>query len=352
MKLPHFTALSPVCPSCRGDGPGAPLRLAEVWRSTAEDVIEGVLHCTNLTCQREHPIVDGVAMIVPDLRSLLGAEGLSILLREDLSDPLASLLGDALGPTSALDRERQRESVYVASHWDHDGRAGGAASVMKAALEAMGSPGVAGPSLELGAGPGRGALTLAEQGEGLVLGVDLDFRALRTGLRLLRTGQASYLRRKVGLVYARRPLTLDTPAADRVDLWMADVLALPFAPGSFARIAAMNLLDSCASPWGLLHAIASALRPGGLGAVASPYDWASSATVPGAWLGGHSQRSVDAGRSEPALRACLTPGSARSVPGLRLLAEVDDVPWRLSMHERSAVEYRLHMVTFARDADA
>jgi hypothetical protein len=67
-----------------------------------------------------------------------------------------------------------------------------------------------------------------------------------------------------------------------------------------------------------------------------------------AWLGGHSQRNPEAGRSEPVLRMLLTPGAH---PGS--LSEFDivhetELPWALRWHDRSTVQYETQVVVVRR----
>lgn len=82
----------------------------------------------------------------------------------------------------------------------------------------------------------------------------------------------------------------------------------------------------------------------------SPFDWSSGATPLEGWLGGHSQRSSGGGSSEETLRALLTPGASPSgIPGLTLSAERDGLPWRVRLHDRATMAYRLHLVVAARE---
>ena len=87
--------------------------LAHVAARTDEAILAGTLHCPD--CQHEYPIIDGVPVIVPELRRLLSERGLEMLLGDDLDPSLASILGDAIGPDSWLDVIRQTQSTYM---WD------------------------------------------------------------------------------------------------------------------------------------------------------------------------------------------------------------------------------------------
>jgi hypothetical protein len=87
------------------------------------------------------------------------------------------------------------------------------------------------------------------------------------------------------------------------------------------------------------------LRPGGTAIIATPYDWSPSATAVEQWLGGHSQRGAQRGASEPVLRRLL------SEAGLEIVSEQPSIPWRLRLHDRSTMEYSVHVVVAKRTLD-
>ena len=97
MRRGHFAAFAPHCPHCVSIGAGRHvLLLAEVRAEQGDEVISGVLHCPNPGCQLEYPIIDGMPVIVPELRTLLTERGIELLLRDDLDPVLESMLGDAM----------------------------------------------------------------------------------------------------------------------------------------------------------------------------------------------------------------------------------------------------------------
>ncbi len=64
-----------------------------------------------------------------------------------------------------------------------------------------------------------------------------------------------------------------------------------------------------------------------------------------AWIGGHSQRGVHRGSSEHLLRSLLTPGAhPAAIDGVRIIADDESLPWRVRLHDRSAVDYRTHLI--------
>ncbi|WP_408611965.1 Trm112 family protein, partial [Falsiroseomonas oryzae] len=118
MRRGHFAAFRPVCPVCLRRGAGAqPLVLAAVAEETGEDVRAGVLLCPDAACRHEYPILDGIPVIVPELRRLMSERGVELLLRDDVPEMVESLLGDAIGPDSWLDATRQTVSTYAWDAW-------------------------------------------------------------------------------------------------------------------------------------------------------------------------------------------------------------------------------------------
>lgn len=321
-----------------------------------EAILHGILACPAPDCRREVPVFDGVPLLMADLRAYVAANVGAICGREDLPEPLESLLGDCCGPGSAFDSARHYLSAYA---WDHYGGLdpaagadlpppGAAAALLARGLELAGEL-PAGPVLDLGCAVGGTTFELARATGRLALGADLSFGMLRVASRALHRGEVQYPRRRVGVVYDRRSYAVDLPAADRVGFWAFDAAAPPLADGSFALVVALNLLDCVTSPLAALAAVERLLLPGGKAVLTTPYDWSPSATAFEGWLGGHSQRGPGDGAAEPVLRALLTPGAhPASLAGLRLAAEEPDLPWRVRLHERSTMEYRVHLVVAER----
>ena len=325
----------------------APLVLATVSREQDGHVLEGILECPTLGCRREYPILEGLPLLLADLRGWVEANLTSLLARDDLGPEVASLLGDCLGPTSPWNSARQHLSTYAESHYDSgdSGEASAPGSIhhlLDRAL-ALAPPPADGPILDLGCAVGGTTFGLAFDGRE-VLGGDLHPVLLRCAGRLLREGRIEVPRRRVGCVYD--PVEIEPPPtrAEKVDFWLIDAVDLPFADATFGAVAALNLLDCVRSPLDTLREIGRVLRPGGVVWLASPYDWSVGATPFEGWIGGHSQRGADGGAAEPRLRSLLTP----EVSGLELIAEERDVPWRLRLHARGVMEYQVDLVVARR----
>jgi SAM-dependent methyltransferase/uncharacterized protein YbaR (Trm112 family) len=353
MRRRHLEALRPVCPVCRAGGEN-PLSLVSVFQEEDGHVVQGLLRCPNSGCQREYPVLDGVPLLLANLRGTVAGAIDQINAREDLDPTLEGLLGDCCGPGSSYDTTRQHLSTYT---WDHYGdldpaetgepRPGSGLRVLARGLELAGDL-PAGPILDLGCAVGRSSFALAE--DRLVLGADLSFPMLRLASEVLRRNRVRYPRRRVGVVYDRRDFPVRFANSEAIDFWGCDAIDLPFPDGTFAAVVALNVLDCVASPHDLLASLPRLLAPGGKAILSTPYDWSPRATPIEAWLGGHSQRGETAGAGEPVLRALLTPGAhPASIEGLRIVAEQRELPWRVRMHERSSVEYRVDLVVVERE---
>ena len=358
MKLTHFAAFAPRCPVCLGGGRAPPpLVLAMVCERTDTEVTAGTLHCP--ACQHEFPVISGIPVIVPDLANLLAQRGIELMLRQDLDPRLESLVGDAIGPDSWFDGLRQTQSTYG---WDHYGdldpeeiavsegvRPG---AVRRCAERLLALAGPAGADVtkvvDLGCAAGRSSFALAHaHPRALVLGADMHLGMLGLAQAAL-SGEVSYPRRRIGLVYDRRRFAVALDGADRVDFWACDAACLPLQPATADLTMALNLLDCVPDPRRLLESLARVTAPGGRILLATPYDWSTRATPIGAWLGGHSQRADHAGAGETFLRELVGGPPDHAIAGLAILQEQAGFAWHTRLHARSAVHYATHLMALGR----
>ena len=336
MKLRHLRELEPVCPRCRE----GPIAVSQVVRGDDATLDEGLLICRGPTCRQEFPVVDGIPILVRDVRRVVADQILAIASAGDLSEPVLALLGECCGPGSTLDAQRQHLSTYIDSHFgDHDpaDRAPRApvAILVETGLERLVARPVVGHALDVGCSVGRATFELARRRDsGLVLGVDLSFSMLRAARAILARGEVRYPRRRLGLVYEERCFPFPVEGADRIDFWCADALALPFRPATFGLAVSLNLVDCVGAPVEQLRGLGEVLRPSGAALVSTPFDWNPTATPPETWLGGRSPRAVWKG--EEVLASML---GKPPLERLALLQSVPGVEWTLRLHDRSTARY-------------
>ena len=369
MHIDHLRQLRPVCPTCHAAGrEPAALLLGHVEVAEGDEVLEGVLLCSDLRCQREHPIIDGIPVVVADIASWASHQVAGVMRRDDLSAYAESLLGDATGPASEFHRDRSNLGIYGWAHWGDlappagRGHGGAYAALLAHALDLAETP-PTGVWLDLGCSVGRGPLELARRGVGLAVGIDLNFAMLRVAERVRRQGRARFPLRRGGVVFERFdaavpdipaiPDTPDVPAARLIHTshWCCDVSTLPFAAACFDGALLLNLLDCVPDPLALLFETGRVVAPQGQVLFSSPYDWSPNATSMAQWLGGHSQRGASQGSSVAELRRILSADRAAGVDtGLVIEAERDAVPWHVQTGERSTMAYSVHMARLRRRA--
>lgn len=329
------------------------LTLGHVERRDGDDVIEGMLLCPDKACQREYPIIDGIPLLVLDIRGVVAGQLSELRARDDLSAFSESWLGDCAGPDSELVTTRYHLSTYARSHYGDFDPAGpaleaGLPQLLARGLELLPEP-PAGAWLDVGCSVGRGSFELAARTGDLVLGVDMNIAMLKLARRVLTRGRAVHPHRRVGMVYEQRDYPVELPATDRVDFWACDATGLAFGDGTVDGALSLNVVDCIASPMAHVVELGRVLRPGARALFATPYDWSTGATPVEQWLGGHSQRGPDQGSSAAAFRRLLSPESGVTPdPQLQLTAEADQVPWHVYVHERATMYYQAHLLVGTR----
>jgi SAM-dependent methyltransferase/uncharacterized protein YbaR (Trm112 family) len=354
IKLIHFEKFKPICPRCRQSrGSNSPLDLRSASKKTHDSIIEGVLVCSSEECLGEYPIIDGVPIIVADLRNYVSQNIIPILSRGDLSETTESLLGDCCGPGSAFDSYRQHLSTYTYDHYgDLDSTEGEDGPTLPGSVLNLLTEGLAGldnrvdgPAIDLGCAVGRTSFELAKTVDNLIVGIDLNFAMLRAAASILHHGRVAYPRRRVGIVFDKREFPTAFEGSSKVDFWACDATLLPFADETFALAASLNVIDCVQSPYDHLKELGRVLRDNGGAVLCAPYDWNVNATPAETWLGGHSQRSESRGASEIMLRSLLAGGEhPYALQELELVSESEALPWSLRLHDRSFMNYLVHLL--------
>ena len=95
----------PICPGCHARGVSSPLGLNFVEDEREGDILAGILGCSD--CGAEYPIVDGLPIIVPDVRRYVQDNLFYIMARTDLTPAVESLLQRA-----KINLKKQLENFY------------------------------------------------------------------------------------------------------------------------------------------------------------------------------------------------------------------------------------------------
>lgn len=359
MRGAHFQTLRPICPCCRAAGlPESRLVVGFIEEGDADEVRSGVIDCRE--CGAQFPVIDGMPILVPDVRRFVEDNLFYLMARSDVPPVLESLLGDAAGAAGGLQAIRQHLSSYTWDHWgDHDpdeeGKAAGGVSpgaivrALDAGLQLIPADLPDGPVLDIGCGPGRSVEELAARTGRLVLGIDLSVPLARAAHSALIERVVSYPRRRIGVVYDRRCFTvrIGDGVAGATDAWICDAMAMPFGEATFALVTAMNVLDCVPQPRAALVEIDRVLKPGGAALIALPFDWVGTVTPIEQWLGGHSQRAPHNGEAEAVLDMLLSDGPL-AAGSLRRTGRSAETAWHVRLHDRSCMHYMVYMVAAER----
>lgn len=171
-------------------------------------------------------------------------------------DPLAALLGERTPPLA------ERFPFAIRELWE---------------------PRPEGLALDVGAACGRMTLELAADHRHAI-GLDLSKLLVRGAERVRRDGRARY----DSVVEGDIRLTHDVavPQGEDAAFLVADAGLLPFSPGTFDTVIALNLIDRVPDPAAVVDELARLVSPGGILIVASPFTWLTEFTPRERWMVG------------------------------------------------------------------
>lgn len=310
-----------VCPGCR-------TRTGDRIDVRTLDRTGDLLVCE---CGRRYPIIDEVPIVMANPAAYLRSE-IATVVERDLSPEVAALLV-ADGPDEAhYVRLLEHLSIYMDAHWGDRGQPpeGFAAGPI---IERLASLPRVELAVELGCSAGRIVAELAVNAD-RVVGLDINFGAIRRARHMLDGARVAYGRRVIGRHYLRVEAEAGdrTVASERRQLVCGDALDPPLIPGMFDRVVALNVLDSVRQPTQLLSVVDGLCAPNGEVILSSPYAWQSTVMEEHERIGG-----VD-----PAIDVATILREGKALGARYRIEEEADVPWTLRRDARSAVSYRVH----------
>jgi SAM-dependent methyltransferase len=286
-------------------------------------------------CGRRYPIIDEVPIVMANPAAYLRSE-IATVVERDLPPEVAALLV-ADGPDEAhYARLLEHLSIYIDAHWADrevdrarppDGFALGSLIDRLASLPRVEL------AVELGCSAGRVVAELAVNAD-RVVGLDINFGAVRRARHLLDGEPLAYGRRVIGRHYARVEVAAGALAVapQRRRLVCGDALDPPLIQGMFDRVVALNVLDSVRQPRQLLSVVDGLCAPHGELIVSSPYSWQSTVMEDHERLGG----------ADPAIDVAAILRDGEGLGARYRIEDEAEVPWTLRRDARSTVAYRVH----------
>jgi ubiquinone/menaquinone biosynthesis C-methylase UbiE len=199
-----------------------------------------------------------------------------------------------------------------------------------------------GPILDVGCGVGRSSFWLAEKHQRPVLGLDVNFAMLLHAQDVLLNEKIRYGLRRIGIVYDWKEYSVQSSHRNLVDFWVADATCLPFRNQQIGSATTLNVVDCTSSPTQYLRELTRVSKEWHS---FCPYDWSSSVTEFGQWLGGHSSFSPWNGDPESVIRYLLSEESSDPLlKTARVVREEPSLPWKVRVHNRSTTDYDVHYV--------
>lgn len=156
--------------------------------------------------------------------------------------------------------------------------------------------------LEVGCGVGGLVFSFAEQAH-TVIGVDHNQEAVNAARKILSDRKGSFTLPSQGECMTETTFELPkTMAAEQIEFRCADPMCLPAEMKGFDIVIINDVLDKVSSPnavLGRLGGVRGLVRPGGILAVVSSYQWNADRTPKSLWLGGQAATATATVGSAP-----------------------------------------------------
>ncbi|MFV0435909.1 MAG: class I SAM-dependent methyltransferase [Desulfopila sp.] len=285
-----------ICPECLNQE--IPLTVNS-QKENDEEIMAGQLICPE--CGRRHPIVDGVAVIVPEKTLPLTSEATGYGSYGMLSSYLWSHFSEFFNGPEATDAYRKWADTFVA----RDGWA-----------------------LDIGCSVGRLTFEMSRK-HGRAVGIDTS-RSFIAAARELAARQTLEFEMIIeGRITETRSCTLDRgfSFAD-TEFIVADAMALPFRTSSFVTVSSVNILEKVPDPAGHLSEANRIMTPQHNQLLFSdPFSWDESVSAVELWLGGTNEGPYK-GFGIDNIRRILQDPAGIFAPGFKV-RDTGEVLWKI-----------------------
>ncbi len=338
-----------ICPCCRhGSSEGvvqAPLKLDRILRSKDDFVLEGFFVCSNTECGCEYPILNGVPVVLKDIKGWWHLEKSSLSLIASETPAMREYFAGLSYSDFSSYKERSLISLYMDLHYGAEGDStNNFTSWADPHMFWEKAVGIAKPeadqisyrSLDLGCSVGRYTFELARFSD-LAVGIDLKFSVISKAAMFQRSKEVAYERRKHGRCFEL--VETSYSPSQNVFFLVADALDPPFRAETFDLVAALNLVDNVKLPLVLIGQMDALLKKGGNLVLGSPYEWQADICEPEEWLETDDMDS-------PEMLLNMLEGKLIPQMGLNyiILENIADVPWLMRHHVRHYSVFLVHLL--------
>jgi SAM-dependent methyltransferase len=304
-----------ICPAClpKETSLGCDIRHAD-----GDEILFGHLVCRR--CDRQYPIRDGIATLLPET---------------DPDDGAPAYRGDAA------------VSAYLWSHYGHIMGDEDATNAYRVWAEQLRSEN--GLALDLGCATGRFTFEMSLSND-MAVGIDRSPELIRWARRLMsrEEGGTVFSLRVEGELTERR--VIRPPAhwkTERVEFLVGDATALPFPAGVAGTVASLNVIDKVARPLRHLQETNRVARKRDARLIFSdPFSWSREFSPPERWLGG-LETGAFPGRGIANVQALLQ-GKNRVLRPPWSVVQQGHVWWRIRNHQNHFEQIRSYYLTGVR----
>ncbi|MFX0198776.1 MAG: methyltransferase domain-containing protein [Candidatus Hodarchaeota archaeon] len=349
MRKTLFEQVRFICPRCRHatrEGIAQyPLKLDQVLEQEGDYILEGFLSCTNPECDSKYPVLQGVPIVLKDLKRWWHYEKSQLTHINCHSVEVRNFFKNLIIDDPLIYSERSLLSTYMELHYGSYDRI---PDILKSFADpehfwnmAINMARLASKtkyelSIDLGCSVGRYTYELAGFSN-LAVGIDLNFNEVLMAAEFQRTQKMSYDRKKYGKYFEK--VQIPYIPMQNVLFLVSDTLDPPFGAESFDLVSGLNVVDNVKLPLVLIGQMDAMLRQGGSLILGSPYEWRTDICEPEEWL---ESENMDA----PVMVRHILEGKIFSKMGLHyeILEELHDVPWTLRHHDRHWSAFLVHLI--------